>query len=121
VILVDTSAWIDHFRTSDPVIVEAITTGRLATHDYVIAELALGSVPDRRALLSDLGSYPRLAAGSCGELLEFIESAGLASKGIGLVDASLLLSSVRADQACIWTRDKRLMAQAERFGVAYSA
>jgi predicted nucleic acid-binding protein len=37
-------------------------------------------------------------------------------RGIGLVDAQLLLAAIRAD-AALWTLDADLAAEAERFGI----
>ena len=37
-----TSIWIDHLRATRPVLVELLEQAQVATHEFVIAELALG-------------------------------------------------------------------------------
>lgn len=118
-LLVDTSAWIGHFRKADPVIEEAIATDSLCTHEFVIGELALGSVPSRTGLLSDLANFERLATQPLDLLLSFIDEHRLISSGVGFVDVSLLCSLARISGSSLWTLDKRLRAQAERLGLAY--
>ena len=120
-LLVDTSAWIRHFRESDPIVVEAIRSRSLCCHELIVAELALGSVPDRQALISDLCCFPQLGTNTRDELLKFIEREKLFSTGIGFVDASLLLSVTIHGDAQLLTYDKRLRAQAERLGCNFKS
>lgn len=117
-VLVDSSAWIDHLRNGDPIITAAIQAGWLRTHEFVIAELALGSLSDRARFLTNLRRFARLATRPLDDTLSFVEDEALYSTGIGFVDASLLASAA-AESAKIWTRDKRLATQAERLGLSY--
>ena len=43
--LVDTSVWIDHFRRSHRPLVGALERGDVQCHDYVVGELACGTLP----------------------------------------------------------------------------
>lgn len=115
-IIVDTSVWADHFRVRDAELVETMTSGRILQHPYVTAELALGNPSDRRAMIAVLGSFPQIAPQSFEPFIEFAERFSLGGTGIGFVDANLLASAA-ASQAKVWTRDKRLAAQAERLGL----
>ena len=54
------------------------------------------------------------------EVMMFIERERLFGLGYGLVDLSLLASTLMTPGARLWTLDKRLAALAERFGVAHS-
>lgn len=119
-VLADTSAWIAHFREPDSVIVDAIRSDRLWTHEFVIAELALGSIPKRAAFLADLRAFQRVGARTTDDLITFVEEKRLATTGIGFVDASLLIGLAAEKGVRLWTRDKRLAAQAERLGLYYT-
>ena len=51
--------------------------------------------------------------------MDFVESHKLYGLGCGLVDMSLLASTLITPNAQIWTLDKRLLQLAIRFNVAY--
>lgn len=53
------------------------------------------------------------------EVLAFIEQERLFGLGCGLVDLSLLASTLMTPGAELWTLDRRLGDLAQRFGVAY--
>ncbi len=55
-----------------------------------------------------------------GEVMQYIGHNGLAGTGIGYVDSHLMASTtfIRGE---LWTRDKRLLAQAIRLGINYAA
>lgn len=118
-LLADTSVWIAHHRTSDPVLEQAIVGDDLWTHELIIAELALGSIPDRTEFLADIASFHRLPAHPPSRVIAFADQHGLVSSGIGYVDASLLVSLHHAQDVKLWTRDKKLLVQAERLGLAF--
>lgn len=119
-ILVDTSVWVDHFRRADEDVRRLIATAHIALHPYVLGELALGGVSERdRGTFADLAELDEPPVGSAAELLAFIAWGRLARCGIGFVDAHLLLSARMVAGARVFTRDRRLLAQAERLQVAY--
>jgi len=118
VILVDTSVWIDHLRTTDAQLVIKLEEAAVCTHPMVIGELALGSLRDRRSVLDLLTNLPSSLAATHAEVLAMIEAFALSGSGLGLVDAHLL-AAARIDAGVrLWTRDRRLLAAAERLGVA---
>lgn len=87
-------------------------------HPYVIAELALGTLRNRELTLLALRELPSVLPIRQPEILAMIERDRLYSTGLQFVDLHLL-ASARAIGGCVlWTRDKRLRAAAERFGVA---
>lgn len=112
-ILADSSIWIDHIRKSEDNLIQLLREGRLVMHPWIQGEIALGSIASRAMTLRVLGAIEQLPVCPPTELLEFIEDHDLSGKGIGYVDAQLLASSL-ASQARLWTRDKRLAAQADR-------
>jgi predicted nucleic acid-binding protein len=119
VILADSSIWIDHFRSPIGELVSVIRAGHLLVHRMLVGELALGWVPDRTSLLSSLQAMPKLAEVSDDALLTFIDRHKLISVGIGLVDVHFLASVQASPGSKLWTRDKRLLAQAQRLGLAH--
>ncbi|MCR2831786.1 type II toxin-antitoxin system VapC family toxin [Acidithiobacillus ferrooxidans] len=118
-ILVDTSVWIDHFRSGDAHLSTLLDHGMVQTHDSIIGEIACGNLKNRQQTLYLLSCLPRCAMTSPNETLFFIERHGLMGRGIGYIDASILASAMLV-QANLWSRDRRLMALATELGCAYS-
>ena len=119
-VLVDTSVWVDHFRRTNNALIDLITRDLAATHPMVIVELACGTPPAPRAqTLGDLALLTHVQQATMGEVQEFIEREKLYGLGCGLVDMSLLASTIITPDTKLWTMDKRLNDLAERFGVAY--
>ena len=117
-ILVDTSVWIDHLRKTDPKLVALLASNRVSMHAMVVGELALGSLKHRSDLLVLFNNLPRSIRASDAEVLAFIESQSLWSRGLSLVDAHLLASSLITPDTALWTRDKCLRQAASALGVA---
>ena len=53
-------------------------------------------------------------------MLHLIDVENLFASGIGYTDAHLLASALLTAGGKLWTRDRKLHAQAERLGVAYA-
>jgi hypothetical protein len=117
-ILVDTSVWIDHLHTGEPVLAELLEQAEVCRHPMVVAELALGTMRDRRTVLGLLGNLPGVSLPAHDEVLRLVESSVLYGKGLSVVDAHLLAAARISDDVRLWTRDKRLRAEAERLNVA---
>lgn len=117
-ILVDTSIWIDHFRTGDLQLAELLNLNSVLVHPCVIGEIALGSVKQRAQVLRDLANLPSAQAATPAEVMVFIERHALAGAGIGYVDVCLLASAKLTLGASLWSRDKRLRAVAKGCGLA---
>ena len=118
-ILVDTSVWIDHLRVGVPVLAQALDTGRVWMHPFVLGELACGNVKNRREVLQLFDRLPKAPVATDDEALGFIERHKFWGLGIGYLDVHLLASAVLAPATRLWTRDRRLGAMAEAFGVAF--
>ena len=116
-ILVDTSVWIDHLHRAEPRLVDALGCDEVATHAYVVQELALGSIKDRAVLLDALGRLRALPALDHAELLVLVEARRLWGRGLSVVDCHLLGSLLLSPGAQLWTRDKRLSTAAGELGV----
>jgi predicted nucleic acid-binding protein len=119
VIVADTSIWIDHLRTANPVLTGLIVQERLFVHPFVIAELALGHVPRRGRFFDFLAGLPLIGKVSDDHQLSFVEEHTLFGTGLGFVDSHLLASVATHPEARLWSRDKRLHAHAERLELAY--
>jgi len=117
VILADTSVWVDHLRSPDPVMTRLLTAGKIAMHPFVAAEVALGSLHNRRKKLAVLDALWSVNVAELDEVRRLIESHALYSKGLGLTDVHLLASCRMTVGVQLWTRDKPLAAVAQSLGV----
>lgn len=119
-VLIDTSVWIDHFRNGNNVLVELIEVDLALTHPMVLAEIACGTPPAPRIqTLNSIGSLQPCNQASLSEVIDFIERERLYGFGCGVVDMSLLASTLITPGAELWTLDKRLAELVGRFGIAY--
>jgi predicted nucleic acid-binding protein len=119
-ILTDTSVWVDHLRAGDPILASFLDEGRILAHPWVTAEIALGSLRDRSAVLSLLDGLPQAPSASIDELRHLIEQRALFSRGVGLVDVGLLAACFLHSDCRLWTRDKRLAAVAAELEISYT-
>ena len=117
-ILADSSVWIEHFRKPNPRIEELVRSRQLRMHPFVLGELALGSLAHREEVLVDLAKLVSVPEASNDEVLHLIESKRLFSRGIGLVDAHLLVATIFQNHCLLWSRDRRLVEVARELGVA---
>jgi predicted nucleic acid-binding protein len=114
VILVDTSVWLDHLRSSDRGLVRLLTEAQVLGHPAVLGEIALGQLANRREVLTLLANLPQALRATDTEVMTLIETRGLFGLGIGHVDAHLLAATaLTGGGTTFWTRDKRLKAAAE--------
>jgi predicted nucleic acid-binding protein len=120
-ILADTSVWADHFRAGNAELMGHLERRELCMHPFVAAELALGHLPGRSAVLRELRSLPASSVATTEEVVVFIEGEALYGLGIGYVEAALLASVRLEPGARLWTRDRRLTAVAARMGIAWPA
>ena len=59
-ILVDTSIWIDHLRTGNPMLAALLQHGQVLGHPFVLGELALGNLARRNEILGLLRNLPQV-------------------------------------------------------------
>ena len=116
-ILADTSVWIDHFRADDLELANQLRLGQIVTHPFIIAELALGSLPQRGKTLRSLDLLPSVRVAQLDEVRQMIESRKLFSLGIGLTDAHLIAAVLITTSTLLWTRDKRLRSVAKSLDI----
>ncbi|MEA2165937.1 MAG: hypothetical protein QOK37_4064 [Thermoanaerobaculia bacterium] len=119
-IIVDTSIWIDHLHKAVSVLADSLENGEVATHPFVIGEIACGDIARRREVLDLLSTLPSAVVATDEEALHFIEHYDLMGKGIGYIDAHLLASAMLTN-AALWTRDKRLNAIAANLQIEFAS
>ncbi|MDQ0319638.1 putative nucleic acid-binding protein [Pararhizobium capsulatum DSM 1112] len=119
-ILLDTSVWIDHLRQQEQQLKPLLERNQIATHSFVIGELALGSMPRYDIILRSLAELPQVKVASDQEVLWLIKQHALQGSGIGYVDAHLLASTKLMPDGKLWSRDKRLSRIADELGIGYA-
>lgn len=121
-VLIDTSVWVDHFRRGNDTLVALILRDEGLSHPMVRGELACGTPPaPRNKTLGDIGLLQSARQASWDEVMAFIEREQLYGLGCGLVDMTLLASTLLTPDARLWTLDKRLAELATRFDAAFDA
>jgi predicted nucleic acid-binding protein len=118
VILVDTSVWIDHLRSTDQRLATLLASNSVLAHPFVIGELALGTLRHPEDVLGALGKLPQAVKAEDAEVLLLIQARNLTGLGIGYVDVHLLASTMLTRDASLWTHDKRLAALASQLSLA---
>jgi predicted nucleic acid-binding protein len=115
-ILVDTSVWVDHLRSTSAELSGHLEEGAVACHPFVVGELACGNLQNRGLILGLLAALPQTAQARNDEVMGLIDSRALYGRGLGWVDAHLLGSALLAGYP-LWTFDKSLAAAAHELGI----
>jgi hypothetical protein len=90
---------------------------QIVMHPFIAAELALGSLRNREQRLHELDSLRQVTVAQTAEVRHMIEARSLYAKGIGLIDAHLLLSCLLTPGTRLWTLDTALENAAKSLGV----
>lgn len=115
-VLVDSSVWIQLFRSGEPGLARLLEDGMVMTHPFVLGELSCGNLKDRALTLSYLRALPSVRPATHEEAFHLLEERGLFGRGLGWVDLQLLASALITGCG-LWTMDKRLAAAAEIVGL----
>jgi predicted nucleic acid-binding protein len=119
-VLVDTSVWVDHFRNRNENLVSLLTLDLALSHPLIVTELACGTPPAPRSrTLTDIATLPQAHQATLDEVRSFIEREKLYGLGCGVVDLTLLASTLLTPGSRLWSLDRRLLELAQRFGVAF--
>lgn len=116
-ILADTSVWIDFLRQSGEEMRNLLADGQIVMHPFIVAEVSLGSMRNRRRVIEELDSLREVSVAQLGEVRQMIEDHTLYSKGIGLTDAHLLASCLLTPGIALWTRDAAMGRAAKSMGI----
>ena len=118
-ILVDTSIWVDHFRSRNARLVELLNEEQVAIHPFIIGELSLGSIKNKTEIMSLLAKLPTVPVAEHEEVLATVSSHKLSGTGIGWIDAHLIASALLGN-AKLLTKDKALHQAGRTTGVIAS-
>lgn len=119
-IIVDTSVWIEHFRSADALLATLLDGGEVLGHRFVLGELALGNFRQRDDALRALRNLPQATTASHAEVMCFIDREALFGRGIGYVDAHLLAAARLTPGSRLWTWDRRLQTVAAQLGINHA-
>ncbi len=95
-----------------------LNRGLVATHPYVIGELACKHLENREEILDLMEALPKASTADHEEVLDLLESHRLMGKGLGWIDAHLL-ASARLSSMPVWTESRRLFTSAAGLNVAF--
>ena len=118
-ILVDTSIWIDHLRSGNTRLAHLLDRSQVLAHPFVTGELACGNLRNRDEILRLLNDLPQSPVASPAEALHFIERNQLMGLGVGYIDIHLLAATALAENAMLWTGDKRLKRVASEMKLGF--
>jgi hypothetical protein len=91
--------------------------GQIVMHPFIVAEIALGSLHNRRKRLAEMEALLEVRVAQLNEVRHMIEAHTLYSKGIGLTDAHLIASCLLTPGIQLWTRDGALFKVAQTLGI----
>ena len=118
-VLVDSSVWIGHFKQRNEQVVALLEEGTVLCHPYIVAEVACGTPPSRKAIIGMLAELLSAPVATQDELLTMMEIHQLYGRGCGFVDVSLLAAALLGENTLIWTLDKRFELLAIELDKAY--
>ena len=120
-ILADTSIWVDYLRGGSRGVgsemPQLLARGEILMHSFIVAEIALGSLHNRRERLDEMEALLEVRVAKLNEVRHMIEAHTLYSKGIGLTDAHLIASCLLTLGTQLWTRDGALKKVAKALGI----
>jgi hypothetical protein len=117
-VLIDTSVWISHLREAHTDLAGLLNDGKVASHPFIVGELACGNLNNRTLILALLKTLPMTPLVDHEEVLTFIENYNLMGKGLGYIDVHLLASAAIAGLP-LWTLDKKLERVADTLRLKY--
>jgi len=119
-VLVDSSVWVGHFKQRSEHLVALLEADSVVCHPFIVAEVACGTPPNRKAIIGMLSELESAPVASQDELLALLEARQLYGRGCGFVDLSLLASALLSEKTLIWTWDKRLEVLAAQIDLVFS-
>lgn len=118
-VLVDTSVWVSYLRHSNATLQKLLEKDRVASHPFIIGELACGNIGNRTEILSLMQSLPMLDVVQHEELLFFIDQNKIMGAGLGFVDVHLMAAAALAEVP-LWTQDKKLKQACSQLSIDFS-
>jgi len=118
-VLVDTSIWIEHFRTHNPHLSDLLLRDAVVTHTFIVGELACARLGRRHALAAAVARLPRIRLVSEQEAIGLLDDPRLEDLPLGWIELNLLASCFLTS-CWLWTKDTLLRPAAQRFALAYN-
>ena len=118
-ILVDTSVWIDHWRSPLFHLIALLQDEGMLMRPMIIGELACGNIEPRQETVRILARLPQEPIAGLSEIPQFIEQRQVMGRGIGYVDVRLLAPVPLEGSAKVWAVDRRLHRVADELALAY--
>lgn len=119
-ILADSSVWIAHLRYNRADLRRFLEAGLICRHEFVVGELACGTLRRRAETIALLEQLPDLPGATHREALDFLDARRLWGRGLSWIDVHLLASAVLGG-ARLWTLDRRLASTASALRVGHEA
>jgi hypothetical protein len=117
-VLVDSSAWMRHFRAPDMLLNALLLQGKVRGHPDVAGELAMGRDPGAAECRDEVLALRSLQPVDRGRILELVSALAMNGSGIGWVDAGLIAACLESQApVAIYTHDVRMGRAARRVGV----
>jgi predicted nucleic acid-binding protein len=121
-VLIDSSVWVSFLQSGgEAQLVQLLGLHEVVMHEMVLGEIAMGSKEQRKKALGLLPFLPMMQVANHSEVMTLVDQHQLYGRGIGYVDVHLLTSAVLQPGVQLWSRDKRLIAAAERLGIAFES
>jgi predicted nucleic acid-binding protein len=118
-VLVDSSVWVGHFKQRNDHLVALLEDGAVICHPSVVAEVACGTPPSRKAVIGMLAALESAPVATQDELLAMMDTRHIYGRGCGFVDMSLLAGALLSEKTLIWTMDKKFEQLATELNKSY--
>ncbi len=119
-VLVDSSVWVGHFKHRNEHLVALLEVDAVVCHPYIVAEVACGTPPGRKGVISMLAELESVSMAAQNELLALLHARKLYGRGCGFFDLSLLAAVLINEMTVIWTLDTRFEQIAIEMNKAFS-
>lgn len=107
-----------HLRDGNIGLETLLNQGLVASHSFILGELACGNIRNRSEVLSLLQALPMAIHAEHDEVMDLIEIHSLMGKGLGYVDMHLLASAILTEVP-LWSLDRKLNETASKLKKRY--
>ena len=115
--LVDTSVWVEFFRSGNLKLDQLLDEGRVILHPFIYGELVCCNFKNRGTTFSLLDNLPYCKPAMHNEVLQFIEHNRFYGHGVGWVDFHLLVAA-KINNLRLFTLDKKLSVLSHKVGAS---
>jgi len=117
-VLVDSSAWVHHFRAPDPLIEAMLARMLVRGHPDVVGELAMGRNPEASRCRDAVLDLPSIDLVERSMVRALVAHHGMNGQGIGWIDAGLIAACLQSSYpVAIYTHDRAMIRVARTVGI----